>query len=154
MNLKFKIQDIRLGIKYFFINLWLFRKELCDFRPWDGIYTLDLMKKSLEVLCNTIEKHGTEIDDIRFKKIKKIKRAIELLEYHAHGDFIELAEKQSGVQCKTILHSEITKQDREVYKLADKIEDETWEELFIILKGELDIDYYGQDGTGLKAWWD
>jgi hypothetical protein len=48
-----------------------------------------------------------------------------------------------------------------VYKRTQKIEEEEWDELMLILKGQdystfdPSKDFYEQyDGTGLKTWWD
>ena len=46
-------------------------------RPWDFHYNLRMMKFQMEILCNTIEKYGTENDEGRLPKIEKIKRFLE-----------------------------------------------------------------------------
>ena len=170
-------QTIRYDIPRFFKTVWLFRKELYGYYEWDSSYPMNMFKRGLIILADSIEEHGHEVDEHRLKKVAKMRRAIALLELHAIGDSIELAEKELGYECN-IEHTfednepkEIQEANKKIYDLSTKIEEETWVELFKILQGqdykEFDTindkrnDFKEQqlsyeewfDGSGLKGWW-
>lgn len=169
----------RYGIPRFFKNLWYFRNELYEFRSWDYTYNLILFGKSLKKTADTVEKYGLEIDETRLKKVAQMRRVIELIDRISEGSYIELAEKELGelptrdIQFTECVdkpgYYELVDDDtpeekafrRKVYDRSNKIEEETWEELFKILKGQdystFDkvIDWNKQfDGSGLRNWWD
>jgi hypothetical protein len=187
----YKVYELfRYKIPMFFKNLWFFRKELWEFRSWDYSFNLMMLRRSLEKTVNTIEYYGQEIDESRMKKVQKIKRVIELLDHVRSDSYIEMAEKELG-EVKYIdwdfepmkdnpelyqlvdNHTEDEAQhNRKVYKLADEIESQEWDELFSILKGQ-NIKEYSElynsltdnnkkanfwvewfDGSGMKHWWD
>ena len=170
----------RRDLPYFLENIWFFRKELYAFRSWDYSYNLDLFRRSLEKTVNTIEIYGHEVDESRFKKVAKIKRAIQLIENVRNDNYVDKAEKELGKR----LHVDwewIDKEDTEEEKLHNKkiferareIEDSEWKELWSIIQGQ-DVNEYSEiynsktdeekedggvwndwfDGSGLKGWWD
>jgi len=188
----YKIYEFfRRDIPYFLENIWFFRKQLWKHRSWDYGYSLSMMSRSLEKLSNTIELYGQEEDVPRLKKVEKIRRVIELIGHVRSDSYIEMAEKELG---KLILHDweweevpenpefmRIVENDTEeenihnkkVFDLARKIEDDEWDELFKIIKGQDSKEYreiYDNqteeekhnhelwnewfDGSGMKGWWD
>jgi hypothetical protein len=173
----------RRDLPYFLENIWFFRKELYKFRSWDYSYNLEMFRRSLEKTVNTIEFHGNEIDGPRLKKVEKMKRLIQLLNNIRTDDYISQAENELGelimgdwsfdeiyVNNET---EEREKHNRNVYKRANEIENEEWEELCTIIKGQNHEDYKSfydnqsdedkhkkdlwnewYDGSGIKHWWD
>ena len=83
---------------FFFRNLWNFRKEIYNHRPWDSMYSLSMLRRSLEIQCKTIEEKSYEIESSKNKKINKMKRAIEILKWHENDLFLDLAEKELGLE--------------------------------------------------------
>ena len=170
----------RYKIPMFFENLWFFRKQLWEFRSWDYSYNLKLLGRSLEKTVNTIEFHGQEVEISRMKKVAKIKRAIELINSFNEGDYIEKAENVLG-ELKNLdgwrNDRDDTPEEKEhngkVFKLARKIEDDEWNELWDILRGQNHQEYVDlldslsdeqkrekdvwnnwHDGSGMRGWWE
>lgn len=164
----------------FFENIWYFRKELWIFRSWDYTFNLMMLSRSLEKTSNTLEFHGYEIDETRLKKVAKIKRVIEIIRSLDESNYIKRAESELG-ELKNVdnIFSDIedTPEEKEhngkVFKLATKIENDEWNELFDILKGQNHEEYknlieniteeekWSHDlwakwfnGSGMKHWWD
>lgn len=170
----------RYKIPMFLENLWFFRKQLWEFRSWDYKFNLNLLSRSLEKTVKTIEVHGQEVDISRLKKVKKIKRVIQIINSMDEFTYIEKAEKELG-ELKNLDgwrgDREDTPEEKEhngkVFKLARKIEDDEWNELWTILKGQNHQEYLDimnklsdeekrnddvwndwHDGSGMKGWWD
>lgn len=168
----------RRGVPNFFKNLWFFRKELWNFRPWDYSYNLQIFARSLESTSNLLEFHGSEIEKTKNKKVEKIKRAIYLLHRIKTDECILDAEKELGKLKNTDFFSrEDTNEEREhnkkVFERAREIEELEYNELWTILKGQDYQEYrnlcnsktteemskndvWGDwfDGSGIKGWWD
>lgn len=178
-------ETLRYDIPRFFKTIWKFRKELYKYYEWDHSYALKMLNRSLVLLADHIEEHGNEIDESRLKKVAQMRRAIEILELHSDGSFIEEAEKELGYECNTEFTfrknepEEIKKANKKIFDLSNKIEEETWKELFVILQGQdyKDFDKIAKkikevddpvehfenretayrewfDGSGMKGWWD
>ena len=171
---------LRYKIPMFFENLWFFRKELWRFRSWDYTFNLMMLSRSLEKTAHTLEFHGMEIDETRLKKVEKMKRVIELIKSLDESNYIDRAEQQLG-KLKNLTgwatDVEDTPEEREhnkkVFDLSTKIEEDEWEELFNILRGQNHQEYVKLmentskeekmktdlwtkwfDGSGMKHWWD
>jgi hypothetical protein len=160
-------QAIRYDIPRFFKTIWLFRKELYGYYTWDHSYPMNVFKRGLILLSDHLEEFGHEVDGPRTKKVEKMRRAIELLQSHTNDGFIELAEEDLGekVNIKYLFEDGepdwIKPHNKAIYERANQIEEDTWYELFQILKGQ-DVsecpkdtkydDWF--DGSGLKSWWD
>ena len=164
----------------FFENLWFFRKQLWEFRSWDYSYNLTLFARSLEKTSHTLEFHGSEVEFTRMKKVKQIKRVIELIKNSREDQYIYRAEEQLGeirgenwFLGDDELNPEDMEHNRKVYAKAREIEEIEWNEIWDILKGQnideyrtlmgklspeekgnLDVwnDWY--DGSGIRNWWD
>lgn len=173
-------QFFRYKIPMFFENIWFFRKQLWEFRSWDYKFNLNLFARSLEKTSNTIEFYGQEVDISRLKKVKKIKRVIEIIRLMDESKYLEKAEKELG----ELQNLDGWRNDREdtpeekehngkVFKLARKIEDDEWNELWDILRGQNHQEYLDiinklsdeervkedvwnnwHDGSGMRGWWD
>lgn len=169
----------RYKIPMFFENVWYFRKELWRFRSWDYTFNLMMLSRSLEKTAHTLEFHGWEIEETKNKKVEKIKRVIEIIKSLEESNYIKRAEDQIG-ELRGVEFwedKEDTPEDKEhnkkVFDLSTKIEEDEWEELFTILRGQNHKEYIKLmetqseeekwktdlwtkwfDGSGMKHWWD
>jgi hypothetical protein len=170
----------RYKIPMFIKNVWFFREQLWSFRGWDYSFNLRLLGRSLEKTAHTIEHHGYEVEKYRMKKVNKIKRAVEIINSFTESTYIERAEKELG-ELRNLDGWETDRDDtqeekehnRKVFELARKIEDNEWNELWDILRGQniqeykdlfdslsdeekKNIDLWNEwnDGSGMRGWWD
>ena len=170
----------RYKIPMFFENLWFFRKELWEFRSWDYTFNLRLLSRSLKKTSHTMEFYGNEVEIYRIKKVNKIKRAIQILDTINESSYIDRAEKELG-EIKNLDGWRIDREDtleerehnRKVFELARKIEEDEWNELWDILRGQNHQEYLDlmnklsdeekkkndvwnewNDGSGMRSWWD
>ena len=169
----------RYDLPRFFGNIWRFRKGLWNHYWWDHHGVLKFMEAGLTHMANNLEEKGLEIEGPREKKVKSIRRAVELIRNYDQDLYIDMAEKELG---ELIHHpfefedipdkpgfSRLVDNDNEeerehnskVYKRSYEIGESEWNELWDTLKGQdykkfdEDKDWYDQfDGTGLKGWWD
>ena len=189
MKIFYRINDLRYDIPRFLKNLWYFRKQLWEFRSWDFTYNLDMFARSLNMTAECLQ-NGNEIESSRFKKVEKIKRVVELLNNFSNCNFIEQAEKE--LKMEVIFHGhkfissverpgfyelvdertdEEKKQNDTIFDRSTQIENEQWEELWSILKGngghtkDQIVDMYPEqpennteeninDGSDCRSWWD
>ena len=163
---------IKRTIPRFFKNIWRFRKELAQHEWWDYRYTLEMLYRSLSIMVVKLEKDGIEVDSSRDKKVASIKRVLELLKHKLDDDYVDRAEKELGELHSNPWEFELTedgnyrlidndtKDEKEhnskVFKLAHKLEDKEWIELWNILKGTRYSKTWGDkfDGTDMRGWWD
>ena len=164
----------------FIKNIWAFRKTLWNFRWWDYHFTLEMMKTSLVIMSDNLETKGIEVDISRLKKVAKMRRAIEIMNNLQGIQHIEMAEKELGelfIEPFEFKPSEShlgsyelvernTPEEKEhnskVYARANEIEEQEWNELWDIFKGQENTKYnpYNQDwddwfdGSNMKTWWD
>ena len=175
----------------FFKNIWFFRKQLWSFRGWDYSYNLDLFSKSLEKTAHYLEFYGYEIEETKSKKVEKIKRVIHLINNLTNDTYIESAEKELGELIMNGIEFEPLPDRPELYEIVDndteeekehnkkvfnratEIENEEWNEIWEILKGQNHSEYVSLyesqskekkmerdlwkdwfDGSGMKHWWD
>lgn len=181
-------ETIRYKIPMFLKNVWFFRKNLWEFRGWDYSFNLSLLAKSLEKTSSVLE-NGHEVEVPRMKKVEKIKRVIQIINEMRESSYIDRAEKELG---ELILHDwefeniengyhqlvdkespEEKEHNRKVFERAKEIEQEEFNELWVILKGQ-NYDEFQEiyqklpeeekmkhdrweswfDGSGIKTWWD
>lgn len=170
----------RYKMPMFIENVWFFRKQLWEFRSWDYSFNLKLLSRSLEKTSNTLEFYGHEINESRMKKVVKIKRAIQLIKSMDESNYIDRAEKELGeLKNSDWLFNgredtpEEKEHNRKIFDLSHKLEQQEWNELFDILRGQnhqeyvtivensseeekrdMDLWYKWFDGSGMKHWWD
>ena len=161
-------------------NFWIFRKVIWNFRWWDYHFTLSMMEKCLEVMSDNLETKGIEIDNPRLKKVAKMRRAMEIIRNTSGVEHIIMAEKELGelfikpVEFKPSeshpgsyeLVDKDTPEEKEhnkkVYQRAREIEEQEWNELWEIFRGQDSSKYDSNkqewddwfDGTGMRGWWD
>ena len=196
----YKLESTIMDTLNFFKNVWRFRKPLTHHTWWDNQTSLEFLQVSLTHMADNIEKYGIEIDESRLKKVNKMRRATELIQNYIESSYIEIAESELG---ELMLHdwdfeetgetidNPMGEKNEKLYKLVDKdtpeerkhnkkvferareIEEQEWDELFKILKGQ-DYKEYRElydaqtekekkerelwnewfDGSGIKGWWD
>jgi len=171
---------LRYDMPRFFRNLWMFRKDLYNYRWYSGQNAvLPFMKTALTDMADKIDKRGWEVEHSKSKKLDKMVRAAYLMERFIEDDFLELAEKELGdVICHGFNFEPVpdkpgysrmidkeTDEEKEhnskVFDRAREIEEQMWTELWIIIQGQdytkfdKDTDWDKQfDGSGLRGWWD
>ena len=158
----------------FLKNIWKFKKALYNFHSFDYQGILYFLEIGIKDYVDYNEKYGFEILTSRMKKIEKMRRASQILHNYNSERYLEMAEKELGknpehlimkIYQKRIRRENRTLEEADhikaVYKRTQKIEEEEWDELMLILKGQdystfdPSKDFYEQyDGTGLKTWWD
>lgn len=169
----------RYDLPRFFKNVWTFRKALWNHYWFDHHGTLMFLETGLTHISDTVEQYGNEVDESRLKKVEAMRRAIKLIKNYNEDNYIDMAEKELG---KLVLHDwefeevpdnpgysqlidndtpEEKEHNKKVFDRAREIEEQEWDELFVILKGQdytkfdKDIDWDKQfDGSGLRGWWD
>lgn len=150
--MKQKIKSFFLGLK----NFWYFRKEIYEFRWYDYQFNLDLFRKSLEYTADETELKGNTCG--KDKMISRMRLVVDLIYNIRSDEFIEQAEREN----KYVLDSEWylekvpgtnysrmidgPNHDPEKAKLvierANQLEQKNWEEIFDILKSDM------------QSWWD
>jgi len=152
----------------FFKNIYKFRKELYNHRWWDYSFTLQMLKRSLEIQAKGMEEKGYELKETLDKKIVKMKRAIEILDNRIESKYVDTAEEKLGkIHDWDFLEENHTAEQRahnkKVFQLALKLEKQEWKELWRILEGQdyesYDKEKHGDfnewyDGSGILGWWD
>jgi hypothetical protein len=169
----------RYDLPRFFKNIWRFRKPLWNHYWWDHHGSLTFLEVTFTHMSNNVEKHGNEIDETRLKKVAAMRRVVELIKNYNEDNYIDMAENELG---SLILHdwefepvpdkpgysqlvdkdtTEEKEHNRKVFERSREIQEQEWDELFVILKGQdytkfdKDIDWNKQfDGSGLRGWWD
>jgi hypothetical protein len=181
----------RYDIPRFVKNIWRFRKPLWNHYWFDHHGTLTFLEIGLTHMSDNVEKRGNEVDEPRLKKVAAMRRAIELIQNYNEDNYIDSAEKELG---ELMLHDwkfepvpdkpgysqlvdsdtdEEKEHNKKVFDRAHEIEEQEWDELFIILKGQDHKEYrklYDEqteeekkerelwnewfDGSGIKGWWD
>jgi len=146
---------LRYDMPRFFRNLWMFRKDLYNYRWYSGQNAvLPFMKTALTDMADKIDKRGWEVEHSKSKKLDKMRRATYLMERFIEDDFLELAEKELGeVICHGFNFEPVpdkpgysrmidkeTDEEKEhnsnVFARSREIEDQMWAELWTILKGQ------------------
>lgn len=148
-----KMETYYYNVKYTIVNYYKYAKIVARYRPWDYMYILCMMKFQLEDLCHTIEKYGNEVDEDRLPKIARMKRAIEILEAQIEDtyaercgyilearkiDFVQLKDNPKLYKMVSELRPGYENYDEaKVFKDANELIKKEWNELFDILKNDL-----------------
>jgi hypothetical protein len=152
---------IRYDIPNFFKNIYRFRKELYNHQWWDYRFTLEMLYRSLTILEKGLSKDGMEVPESREKKLKQIRRVLELLKHKLDDDYIERAERVLGqLPLKPLEWEEIEGTDshrlidndtpaerkhmKKVFARARKVEKAEWVEMWSIISG-LQTDEHWKD---------
>lgn len=146
---------LRYDMPRFFRNLWLFRKDLYNYRWYGGQNAvLPFMKTSLVDMAAKIDERGIEVEHSKSKKLDKMRRAAYLMERFIEDDFLELAEKELGEVVyygfnfepvpdkpgySRIVDKETPEEkehNNKVFARAHEIQEQMWVELWAIIKGQ------------------
>jgi hypothetical protein len=148
------------NIKYGIRNLYRYFSIIWNHRDYDSTHILKIFKFNLELLRKKMREDSYEVEEDLSLKLKDIDRVIEILDniindkhYETSAfiykglDFEELADGNF------LMKNNLTKDEEEyntsVTKGIIKIEQEEWDELFLILKE-------GKNYPNIKAmqsWW-
>jgi hypothetical protein len=176
----YKIYDLfRYDLPRFFKNIWRFRKALWNHYWFDHHGTLMFLETGLSHISDNVEKYGNEIDESRLKKIDAMRRTVQIIQNYNNDSYIEMAEKELGEivlrdwefepvpdrpNLSRLVDNETEEEkahNKKIYERASEIEEQEWNELFELLKGQdyknfdKEIDWYKQfNGSGIKNWWD
>jgi hypothetical protein len=170
---------LRYNFPRFCKNIWKFRKALYNHYWFDHYGVLTFMEIGLTDMATNIEKYGSEVDSSRLKKVEKMRRVIQLIKNYNDDLYIEMAEKELGElttyewEFKPSENNpdffelvdkdtpENKEHNKKIYNRAREIEEQEWNELWEILKGQnynifnKDEDFDEQnDGSGIRIWWD
>jgi hypothetical protein len=178
----------RYDLFRFFRNLWMFRKALYNYRWYAGDHAvMPFLRTAVHDIAEKKKIRGYEIESTSEKKIAKMKRAVFLLDHLIEEDFVDLAEIELGIlyqqpfefetvpgnenvfRVKDTLEPEKKAHNQRVYKRARAIENEMWNEIWEIFKGQ-DYNKFTReeedhekawknweswyDGSGMNTWWD
>ena len=91
----------RYDLPRFFKNVWRFRSALWNHYWWDHHGSLEFLQISLSHMSDNIEKHGSEVDESRLKKVEKMRRAVQLIKNYREDLYIDMAETELG---ELVLH--------------------------------------------------
>jgi len=152
-------------IPRFFSNIWSFRKELYNFYSWESMYSLAMLRRGTELGADYLEKYGMEVEESRMKKIRMMRRAVEIMKLNEGDGFLELAEADldyeyriGAFEFKKVdngelgdpaiddgedlyeMFSGLDEKTEEINSLiskrSDELETAAWKELFEILHGQ------------------
>jgi len=148
----------RYDILHFLKNIWRFRKELWSHAWWDYRFTLNMLERSLTIMEKGMSEKGMEVSESREPKVKKMRRALELLKNSREDNFIDRAEQELGELNLSEWQFELLENgnhkliddesvedkehNRKVYQRARQIEETEWKELWKIVNRDL------------RGWWD
>ena len=164
----------RYKLPSFFKNIWRFKKELYEHRWYDYSYTLRMLKRSLEIMRDGLEKEGYEVRESLEPKINTISLVISLLQNKIEDNYIERAEKSLGplilndwefeedpnadgfYKIKDEDDNETKNHNRKVFELAKQMEDTEWELIWKFIHGTEFSKKVGEeyDGSDMRSWWD
>lgn len=166
----------------FIKNVWKFRKALWNHHWWDYSGTLQFIEIAVNDMANGAEKRGVEIERSRVKKVAKMRRVVEILQNIRESRYFDIVEEEMGINTdfnkfnfefvpcedKPGFFEMVDTQSeedqalrRKYYDRVDELEQQEWNELWDILKGQHSNVYSTQkdweerfDGSGLQGWWD
>jgi hypothetical protein len=146
---------VRHDTPRFFRNIWLFRKDLYNYRWYGGHHSiLPFMETAISDIAENVDQRGNEVRSSSSKKVAMMKRAAEILKHFREDNFIELAENELGklhlrdwefeevpdkpgfVQIKDTESEEEKAHNSKVFARAREIEEQMWKELWVIIEGQ------------------
>jgi len=158
-NLFLRIFEFFYGLPMFFVNVWKFKKELYLFRWWDYGHTLYMFRRCVIEMRNGKQTLSNEPEETRKIKIEQMNRVIQILDNIEKDYYLSKAEEELGEILFTTLDqvdADKVSHNSKVFDRAAQLEDEEFDELWNILKGDYNHDkqMLAHNGSGLKTWWD
>lgn len=168
----------RYELPNFVKNIWKFRKELWNYSWWDYQFMLMFMRRCTFDMAVNFERKGWEVEVTRRKKVDMMLRAAIIMDNIIDDRYLEMAEKQLGLEYNSnwdidedgkLTFNDTPQQKKDNKKislLSDKLQEQEWEELWQILKGQDHKEYVKArkkedvkwekwfDGSGARHWWD
>lgn len=160
----------RYGLPGFIKNVWRFRRELYNHRWWDYRFTLETLRRSIEIQYLGMKYKGIEDDYSLNKKLKKMERVLELLNNRIQDNYMSSIEAKYGEMVmkdfnfeedengRYMLVDEDTEEEkvhnRMIIKKTHDLEESEWKELWQIIEGKKYKEYKDWDGSDLRSWWD
>jgi hypothetical protein len=134
----------RWDLWHFFSNIWKFRRELWNHNWWDSHFTLEMLYRSIYIMEKGMH-NGNEIESSRNKKIQKMQRVLEILKHQIDDTYVDLAEKELGVDFnydgwEFIESDKIDKNGEPLYEIIDTLDKPNQEQNSIIISKSREID--------------
>jgi len=162
MCMKMFWQDQYYNLKW---GIWALRKYIpmvWKMRNFDRDYVYMMMKHQLTLLCDRIEYRGLEVEGDRMKKVKDMRRVIELLhnqiednfadrcgyDYNYKIDFVECEDKKGFWEVVDNKTPEQKENNDRALSESHKLEQDEWEELWDTIKNGK------ESNIGMQGWWD
>jgi hypothetical protein len=137
----------------FFKNAYKFRKALSGYYWWDYSGMLMFMHTCIEDMSKMIDEKGSEAPISKMKKVAFMQRAARIIDNHIEDRYLDMAADILGKKFSQpyIIDGKVVIKGgyNEVYLKALELEEQEWEELMEILKGNENIGI-----LGMKTWWD
>lgn len=149
------------GIK----NFWKFRSEIYNFRNYDYIFTLKILKKALEE-----QREGMEMYRHPEESPTNISDAIESLDKIINEDFYRLAEENLNLKLIFKFNRDTSdtssnrvfgpaegteaEDNRKIFDEGNRMEEEAWKRFFTSLVGDTENEgKIGKESKGIRNWW-
>lgn len=160
----------RYAIPSFIKNVWRFRRELWSHRWWDYSFTLEILRRSIEIQYLGMKSKGYEVKETLDLKLEKMERVMQIIDNTLNDTYLSIVEEKYGKLTNKdwkfeetkdgnyILVDEDTEEERAhnkmLFKKAHDLGEAEWKELWQILQGKKWKDYKDYDGSDLRCWWD
>ena len=162
MCMKMWWQEKYYNLKWGIWALYKYFRTVWGMRDFDYNYNLKMMKFQLELLCDRIEFRGYEVEEDRMKKVKDMRRVIELLhnqiednfvercgyDYNYKIDFVECEDKEGYFEMVDNKTKEQGENNDRALKEAKELGKDEWNELWDTIKNG------NHAGYGMWGWWD
>ena len=139
---KIKRLTIRNPFFMFLRNVWLFRRELWNFRKFDYKYNLDLFCRSLEITRDFLASEDA-IAEPAPQNAEEIEDFLEAIDnFHNH---VEIGMEELGYDFSPLFghgSEEEMEKDKALLDKIHKVEEDSWERAMDILKNRM------------RHWWD
>lgn len=146
------LSDIWYNLKLSLRNLKRFFWVIWEYREFDSAYSLEVLRVSLEGVLNAIKNDSNEIDEDRLPKVKRIERALELLnnkleddyaercgyDYDYNISFIPFEDKGELFEMVDDKTEEQDINNDRAIKDADELEKKEWREFMDIIHDDID----------------
>lgn len=141
-------------------NIWFFRKELWYHRNFDYIFSLIMLRRSLQGLEGSTRINASS-GSFHFENIlKSLNEAIAIIESIEESDYVEKARLALKLEFTS---SDVFKEENGGYRLVDlsgheskifdkatELEEKEWRRLFVLLAGEKNRH---RKNYGMRYWW-
>lgn len=142
-SFRYKFKSFYSGFKYFFINIWRFRKQLSEFRAFDYQYNLNIYIRSLEITRDFMNSEKALSSSAK-EVAQEIDYTLQL--FDDYKNHIEIAEKELGYTFGDDFLVDQSEEEQQKTKALlnkiEEIEEDSWNEAFDNMK------------KNMRKWWD